>query len=74
MLASCIAQGTPYYIGVSDHKYDEEYIEARTKKVSAMRRLAYSIWAVRCFPIQARKQSAWSMKDRSAKDKPIIKM
>ena len=33
MLASRIAQGTPYYIGVSDHKYDEEYIEACTKKV-----------------------------------------
>ena len=32
-LASRIAQGTPYYIGVSDHKYDEEYIEACTKKV-----------------------------------------
>lgn len=33
MLASRIAQGSPYYIGVSDHKYDEEYIEACTKKV-----------------------------------------
>ena len=33
MLASRIAQGTPYYIGVSYHKYDEEYIEACTKKV-----------------------------------------
>ena len=33
MLASRITQGTPYYIGVSDHKYDEEYIEACTKKV-----------------------------------------
>lgn len=28
-----MAQGTPYYIGVSDHKYDEEYVEACTKKV-----------------------------------------
>ncbi len=32
-MASRIAQGTPYYIGVSDHKYDEEYVEACTKKV-----------------------------------------
>lgn len=30
---SRMAQGTPYYIGVSDHKYDEEYVEACTKKV-----------------------------------------
>lgn len=33
MMASRMAQGTPYYIGVSDHKYDEEYVEACTKKV-----------------------------------------
>lgn len=33
-MASRMAQGTPYYIGVSDHKYDEEYVEACTKKVS----------------------------------------
>ena len=32
-MASRMAQGTPYYIGVSDHKYDEEYVEACTKKV-----------------------------------------
>ena len=32
-IASRMAQGTPYYIGVSDHKYDEEYVEACTKKV-----------------------------------------
>lgn len=32
-MASRMAQGTPYYIGVSDHKYDEEYAEACTKKV-----------------------------------------
>ena len=32
-MASRMAQGTPYYIGVSDHKYDEEYLEACTKKV-----------------------------------------
>ena len=32
-MASRIAQGTPYYIGVSEHKYDEEYVEACTKKV-----------------------------------------
>ena len=32
-MASRIAHGTPYYIGVSDHKYDEEYVEACTKKV-----------------------------------------
>jgi len=32
-MASRMAQGTPYYIGVSDHKYDEEYMEACTKKV-----------------------------------------
>lgn len=31
-MASRMAQGTPYYIGVSDHKYDEEYVEACTKK------------------------------------------
>ena len=32
-VVSSMAQGTPYYIGVSDHKYDEEYVEACTKKV-----------------------------------------
>ena len=32
-MASRMAQGAPYYIGVSDHKYDEEYVEACTKKV-----------------------------------------
>lgn len=32
-MASRMVQGTPYYIGVSDHKYDEEYVEACTKKV-----------------------------------------
>ena len=32
-MVSRMAQGTPYYIGVSDHKYDEEYVEACTKKV-----------------------------------------
>ena len=32
-MASRMAQGTPYYIGVSDHNYDEEYVEACTKKV-----------------------------------------
>ena len=32
-MASRMAQGTPYYIGVSNHKYDEEYVEACTKKV-----------------------------------------
>ena len=32
-MASRMAQGTPYYIGVSDHKYDEEYVKACTKKV-----------------------------------------
>lgn len=32
-MARRMAQGTPYYIGVSDHKYDEEYAEACTKKV-----------------------------------------
>ena len=32
-MASRMAQGTPYYIGVSEHKYDEEYVEACTKKV-----------------------------------------
>ena len=32
-MASRMAQGTPYYVGVSDHKYDEEYVEACTKKV-----------------------------------------
>ena len=32
-MASRMAQGTPYYIGVSDHKDDEEYVEACTKKV-----------------------------------------
>ena len=32
-MASRMAQGTPYYIGVSDQKYDEEYVEACTKKV-----------------------------------------
>ena len=32
-MASRMAQSTPYYIGVSDHKYDEEYVEACTKKV-----------------------------------------
>ena len=32
-MASRMAQDTPYYIGVSDHKYDEEYVEACTKKV-----------------------------------------
>ena len=32
-MASRMAQGTPYYIGVSDHKYHEEYVEACTKKV-----------------------------------------
>ena len=32
-MASRMAQGTPYYIGVSYHKYDEEYVEACTKKV-----------------------------------------
>lgn len=32
-MASRMTQGTPYYIGVSDHKYDEEYVEACTKKV-----------------------------------------
>ena len=32
-MASRMAQGTPYYIGVSDHKYDEEYVEACMKKV-----------------------------------------
>lgn len=32
-MASRMAQGMPYYIGVSDHKYDEEYVEACTKKV-----------------------------------------
>ena len=32
-MACRMAQGTPYYIGVSDHKYDEEYVEACTKKV-----------------------------------------
>ena len=30
-----------------------------------MRRLAYSIWAVRCFPTRERKRSAWSLKGRS---------
>ena len=32
-MVSRMAQDTPYYIGVSDHKYDEEYVEACTKKV-----------------------------------------
>lgn len=32
-MASRMAEGTPYYIGVSDHKYDEEYVKACTQKV-----------------------------------------
>lgn len=32
-MASRMAQGTPYYIGVSNHKYDEDYVKACTQKV-----------------------------------------
>lgn len=32
-MASRMAEGTPYYIGVSDHKYDEDYVKACTQKV-----------------------------------------
>ena len=32
-MAERMAQGTPYYIGISDRKYEDEYVEACTKKV-----------------------------------------
>ncbi len=32
-MVSRMAQGTPYYIGVSNHKYDEDYVKACTQKV-----------------------------------------
>lgn len=32
-MASRMTEGTPYYIGVSDHKYDEEYVKTCTQKV-----------------------------------------
>ena len=32
-MAERMAQGTPYYIGISDCKYEDEYVEACTKKV-----------------------------------------
>ena len=32
-MAERMAQGTPYYIGISDRKYEDEYVEVCTKKV-----------------------------------------
>ncbi|MFR2150098.1 MAG: DegV family protein [Christensenellales bacterium] len=63
-MASRMAQGTPYYIGISDRKYEDEYVEACTKKVGYAP-AAFSASAARCSPIPARKRSVSSLRRKA---------